>query len=121
MAMDKINGSPLIRPGGVDKFLGTARSEKDQNAELEKTENGNGPPKAKPADTMEISDAAHQMVDLRRAVDTGRTAIEALPETREDKVAEAKKRIHQGFYNSTEVRDKIADHLGSVLSKMDEL
>ena len=121
MAMDKINGSPLARPGGLEKFLGTARNDKDERAQKAGAETGANARSAKPADTMEISDAAHRLVDLRQAVDTGRNAIEALPDTRADKLEEVKKRIHQGYYNSSEVRDKIAAQLGSVFEEIDKL
>lgn len=121
MAMDKINGSPLIRPGGLDQFLGTARSEKDGKAGVAGAGGSQPAREAKPADTMEISDAAHRLVDLRQAVDTGRDAIQALPEVRQEKVEEARKRLEQGFYHSQAVLDKVAERLGSVFSSMDEL
>jgi len=121
MAMDKINGSPLGRPGGLEKFLGTARNEKDNKAETARTEPSASQVSSKPADTMEISDAARRLVDLRHAVDTGRKALAALPDVRQDRVAEAKKRLQQGFYNSPAVKDRIAEQLGSVFAKMDEL
>lgn len=120
MAMDRINGSPLHRPGGVDKFLGTAQNNQGKKAD-ETEASQSSPAKAKPADTMEISDEAHRMVDLRKAVDTGREAMQAMPDIREDKVALAKKRLEQGFYNSSQVRDDIAQKLGAVFSTMDEL
>jgi hypothetical protein len=121
MAMDKINGSPLARPGGLEKFLGTARSEKDDKADKPGSEAAAGTRSAPPADTMEISDAAHRLVDLRQAVETGRKAMDALPDIREDKVEEARKRLAQGYYNSPEVVDKIAGKLGSVFSKIEEI
>lgn len=121
MAMDKINGSPLVRPGGLEKFLGTARSEKDDKADRTGSEGVAATRNAPPADTMEISEAAHRLVDLRQAVETGRKAMEALPEIREDKVEEARKRLAQGYYNSPEVMDKVATKLGSVFEKIDEL
>lgn len=121
MAMDKINGSPLIRPGGLEQFLGTARSEKDGKAGAAGGDRSGASSEAKPADTMEISEAAHRLVDLRQAVDTGRNALQALPDVREDKVAEVRERLHQGYYNSQEVRDKVAEKLGSVFSSLDAL
>jgi hypothetical protein len=120
MAMDKINGSHLSRTGGLDPFSGPVRSKKDSETEADRP--AAGPARnAKPADTMEISEAAHRLVDLRQAVDTGRAAIEALPEIRDEKVELARKRLGQGFYNSQAVRDEVAAKLGSVLDKIDEL
>lgn len=121
MAMDKINGSPLNRPGVLENFLGTARSAKDDKAETDPANSNIASRPAKSADTMEISEAAHKLVDLRKAVETGRDAIKALPEIRAEKVEEAQKRLRQGYYNSSEVQSKIADKLGSLFSKMDEI
>lgn len=121
MGMDKINGSSVTGSNGLDKFLGTARSNKEKKAEANGTEGSISPARAQPADTMEISDTAHRLVDLRLAVETGRNAIDALPDIRMDKVEEARKRMHLGYYNSPEVLDKIAEQLGSVFAKMDEL
>lgn len=120
MAMNNINNSSLVRPGNLDRYQGTAKSEKDGKAEnLEQNLGTTQPPK--PTDKAEISDAAHRMIDLRQAVDTGRDTIEALPDIREEKVEQAKKRLAQGYYNSLEVQDRIADKLGSVFNKMDEI
>lgn len=121
MAMDPINGSPMYQPGGVDKFLNSAQENKNKKPaeNLDHTSLTSRP--AQPADTMEISDAAHRLVELRSAVDTGRNALEALPDVRDDRVALAKKRLEQGFYNSSQVRDEVAVKLGSVFDSMDEL
>ena len=121
MAMDRINGSPLHRLGNVDKLLGNTQDAKGKKAEESAESGPNLAVQPNPADTLEISEAAHRMVDLRRAVDTGREAIENMPEVREDKIALAKKRLEQGYYQSAQVRDEIAQKLGSVFSTLDEL
>ncbi len=119
MSMDKINGSPLMRPGLLDRFK-VGNKEKEES---EKTSNLSTSDRATPApaDHAEISDTAHQLMDLRAAVDVGRASLDALPDVREERVAEVKKRLDQGYYNSQVVQDKLAATLAQVLEKMDEL
>ena len=61
------------------------------------------------------------MADLRAAVDTGRAALDALPDVRQDKLAEVRDRLDKGYYQSVEVIQTIAEKLGPVLEGMDEL
>lgn len=119
MSMDKINGSPLMRPGLLDHFK-VGNKEKD-GSEATSEANTNNKPASKPADRAQISDTAHQLMDLRAAVDVGRAALEAIPEVREDRVALAKKRMEQGYYNSQVVQDELAGSLAQVIGKIDEL
>ena len=119
MAMDNINGSPLMRPGMLDRFQvgGKDKKESDKSGEVNSTEQST----SLPSDRAEISDTAHKLMDLRAAVDVGRAALANEPDVRDDKVAEAKKRLEQGYYNSQVVQDELAGILGKVLGKMDEL
>lgn len=118
MSMDKINGSPLMRPGLLDRFK---VDKKDTEGSSEKPSAMNTSNQAAPADHAEISDTAHQLMDLRAAVDVGRVSLESIPDVREDKVAEAKKRLEQGYYNSQVVQDEVASSLATLFGKMDEL
>lgn len=119
MSMDKINGSPLMRPGLMDRFK--VDNKEKSGSEASSAVNTDDRTATKPADKADISDTAHQLMDLRAAVDTGRAALEGLPEVREDRVEEAKKRLEQGYYNSQVVQDKVASSLVKVLGKIDEL
>lgn len=65
-------------------------------------------------DKAEISDRAHEILDLRAAVDAGRDVLLSIPEVREDRVAEVRARLAQGFYNSGEVRDKVAGRVADM-------
>jgi Anti-sigma-28 factor, FlgM len=119
MAMEKINGSPLMRPGVLDRFQ-VGKKDKDDKAKSGGVNTSNVPDHV-PADKAEISDTAHQLMDLRAAVDVGRAALESVADVREDKVAEAKKRVEQGYYNSQVVQDELAETLSKVLGNMDEI
>ena len=121
--MDRINSQNLVRPGLVDKYKGAQRSDSAQQADTEQAtglEKSNTRPTI-PADSADISEAARKMVDLRAAVDTGRMALEELPDVRDEKVALARKRLEQGFYQSAEVQGEVAAKLGNVLKQMDDL
>ena len=121
MAMDKINGSPLPQQG----ILGNTR----QNERVGNGSRNDGGVTGAPApasqplggDTAQISDSAHRLMELRLAVDTGRAALELLPEIREEKVAQARERLNSGFYESAAVRDKVAGDIGGVIASMDNL
>ena len=65
------------------------------------------------SDHAEISDKGREMVDLKQAVDTGRAALEREPDVRADRVAQVKERLASGFYQSAEVRDRVAGRISS--------
>lgn len=122
MAMDRINSPNLVRQGLVDKYKG-AQKAKDADRDASgagAAEQGAARP-AQPADSVQISDAARKLVDLREAVDAGRAALGELPEVRDDKIAAARKRLEQGFYNSPEVTQEVAARLSKVMNDMEEL
>jgi len=120
MAMDKINGSPLLQSGMLDRFQGT-KTDKSKNSE-ETGVTAPQPSSSGPtSDKAEISETAHKLIDLRQAVDTGRVAMEQLPDIREDKIALAKQRMAEGYYQSEDVQNKVAEKLGSVLDSIDKI
>ena len=69
------------------------------------------PPKAAPADkaakgdTLAISDEAQEKAKIARYVQI----VTKMPDVREDKVAEAKRKLAAGEYGRPEVADRIAD------------
>jgi len=95
MAMDRINGSPLTNPSILDRFQVNGKGKEDAE-KTQESNNGTSHMPA-PADTADISDTAHQLMDLRATVDVGRLAIQKEPDVREDKVEEAKRRLEQGY------------------------
>lgn len=118
MAMDKINGSPLLRQGLLDRFRGAERGQAQPGA-TETPAQGTNP--AVTADKADISDAARKLVDLRQAVDAGRAALAQLPDVRPEKVAAARERLATGFYHSVEVRQAVAERVGGVINSLDNL
>jgi hypothetical protein len=118
MAMERINGTPLFRQGILERFRGsdTRPGTPGQDAGA----SAGGAP-AGGADKADISDAARRLVDLRRAVDTGRAALASLPDVRPEKVAAARERLATGFYQTAAVRESVADSVAGVVQGLDTL
>ena len=120
MAMNNINGSQPYSPSLVDKFAGTPQAQERAGEAVADKDKATAR-QLRSGDKAEISDAARNLMDLRQAIDAGRAAMEALPDIRQDKVDEAKTRLDQGYYNSVEVRDQVAERLQRVIEDMDQL
>jgi len=121
MVMDKINGFSNLSKGLLDKFQGSGRTDsKDRNISGE-THPGSPERRTIPADKADISPTAHRLNALRNAVDSGLRALEALPEVRQERVDEARSRLDRGFYNSVQVRDRVAERIGAVSRQLEEL
>lgn len=63
------------------------------------------------ADKSEFSSGAQRLSETRAQFETISTAIIGQPDIRTEKVAEVKEKIEQGYYNSEEFIDKLADKL----------
>jgi len=118
MAMDKINGSPLLRQGILDRFRGTERGSTGSGTSGGAAAEGTA---GVARDQATISEAARQLVDLKQAVDVGRNALAALPDVRPEKVAAARERLATGFYHSVEVRQAVAERVAGVINSLDNL
>ena len=120
MVMERINGFSNLSRELLNRFSGTESSRsKDEVAPDSPLTRGEH--KAAPADKAEISPKAHRLIALRNAMEQGRKALESVPEVRPDRVAEARARLDRGFYNSIEVRTKVAERLESVTEKMEDI
>jgi len=121
MVMDRINGFSILSKGLLDRFQGTGRTDsQDPEHSADVSAPGHGR-RAVPADTADISAKAHRLIALRHAVDSGRQALEGLPEVRRDRVAQVRERLNQGFYNSVEVRSRVAERLDDLNRKLEDL
>ncbi|MDX2473993.1 MAG: flagellar biosynthesis anti-sigma factor FlgM [Candidatus Krumholzibacteria bacterium] len=121
MSMDKIDGSSVLRQGILDN---TRQSERIDDQKKKKDQATGPAPSALPGltgDTAVISDMAHRLMEMRQAMEVGYAALEALPEIRQDKVAQARDRLSQGSVGSDAVRGKIADGVAKVFKGMDSL
>ena len=59
------------------------------------------------SDTVSISKAARGASEA----DKVKARVQALPDVRENRVAEAKARVQSGYYNTPEFQDQLADKL----------
>ena len=120
MSMNRVTGgSPYVQPNLLDKFQ---TDKKDKEGRTDPAASSVANSASNPvADRAEISDTAQKLVDLRAAVDTGRAALEDLPDIREEKMAQVRQRLQDGHYASVEVKEKLSEILQGVLNTMDEL
>ncbi len=120
MTMNPINTSAHLRQGVIDAFQGTQR--RDEAAREDAASAAARGASAEPLrDRAEISENAHRLVELRRTLDQGKAAAAATPDVRQEKVATARERLAQGFYNAVEVRAKVADGVEQVIRGIEEL
>lgn len=125
MVMERIGGFSNLGQAFLDKFQGSDRSDSvktkpapQNNTPVATDGDGN---RSVPLDKAEISLKAHQLNDLRNAVDSGRDALEEVPEVRQDRVAEVRARLNRGYYNSVEVRAQVAEKLNDVARTLEDL
>lgn len=109
MSMNRIDGSQLQPLPQPDSSQGTQRSDQAGQNPGVAPEQTAPEKEARAGDTLEISDKARQLMELRQIYDAGLEAVAREPEMRSDKVEQAKQRLESGFYHSVEVRQKIAD------------
>ncbi|MFN2372008.1 MAG: flagellar biosynthesis anti-sigma factor FlgM [Candidatus Krumholzibacteriia bacterium] len=118
--MNPITTSLHLRQGVIDAFQGTQR--RDETAREEAAAAAARGAGTEPVrDRAEISATAHRLVELRRTLDQGLAAAGAEPDIRQDKVAAARERLAQGFYNAVEVRDTVAGGVARVIAGIEEL
>lgn len=69
------------------------------------------PSKAAKSDQVQVSQDGKLLSDTKAAVEVAKTQVANSPEIRPEKVEEVKQKIRDGFYNSPEFAEKLADKL----------
>ena len=115
MSVNKLDNNVMNQAHLVDSYARTRPSRGDGVASPKDTGNHLPAPAGGSADTADISENAVKMAELRQMVDAGRAAMDAEPEVRADRVALAKERLASGFYQSAEVRDKVAARISGMI------
>jgi flagellar biosynthesis anti-sigma factor FlgM len=82
---------------------------KVEGAKKAEKENKNG--KLSSTDRSEISSGAQHLSETNAQFETIAASISAQPEIRTEKIAEIKSKIENGYYNSDDFIDKLADKL----------
>lgn len=62
-------------------------------------------------DRTDLSSSGQRLSETKAQVDVIASQLSSQPEIRQDKVAEAKQKINDGYYNTPEFVDKLADRL----------
>ena len=120
MSMNKIDGSQLTPSRQLDSFEGTARSNKTDSEKNSHAGGVTAEKATKTGDTAEISEKAKQLMALRQAYDSGLESVAKLPDVRAEKLEAVRARLDEGYYNSTEVREKVADGVLEAFRGIDE-
>lgn len=120
MAMNRIGRPPIAQPNVLERFRNSGGKRE--------VESGHDNQPATPGnlagyvgDRVEISDRARKLADMKQALVAGRRALAEVPDVRQDRIAQARTRLHTGYYHSEDVRKETAARLGSVLRKLEEL
>lgn len=120
MVMDRINGFSNLSRELLNRFSGSdAAQAKEDVARDSSVARGEKRPAA--IDKADISPKAHRLEALRNAMESGLQALENIPDVRQDRVAETRARLDRGFYNSVEVRTRVAERLDDVTKKMEDI
>ncbi|MBU8871892.1 MAG: flagellar biosynthesis anti-sigma factor FlgM [Gemmatimonadales bacterium] len=125
MSMNKIDGSQLIPTRQLDSSeaaVASKKSDATRDIPAKGTASDIDSEKGvKSKDTLEISAEARNLMETRQVYDAGLESVKEIPETRADKLAQVRSRLEEGFYNSTEVRDKVANGVEDTFRGIDEL
>ena len=78
-----------------------------KKTEPAKTKSGTSP------DRTDLSSSGQRLSETKAQVDIIASQLDTHPEIRPEKVAEAKQKINDGYYNTPEFVDKLADKLAS--------
>lgn len=120
MGANKIERQLISDPRVLARFQQTQRA--DSEAEARKTEEVKAGEARRPSgEKLEISASAHKVAEMRSLVEAGRCRLEAEPEVRADRVAEARRRLDAGVYATTEARQRTAEQLSPVLRDLSRL
>ena len=120
MTLNRIDHSNLISQAGVERFKEAARRHQT-NPQGDGRSTTSEAVRPELQDRAEISETARRLMEIRQTGDWGRDAMEALPDVRDNKLAEARERLAKGYYNSVEVTNDMAAKLKKTFSAMDEL
>jgi hypothetical protein len=123
MSLNKVDGGALVPSAYQEQARDLVRKERVMESRTP-TNHSSEPervvkPKPKQGDVAEISTDARRMVDLHTTYAAGRAALDRTPDTRADVLARVRERLATGFYNSVEVRERVAARVAEVVRDLD--
>ncbi|MDY0110471.1 MAG: flagellar biosynthesis anti-sigma factor FlgM [Candidatus Krumholzibacteria bacterium] len=117
MALNKINPAVTSKTYQTDRYEKTSQPVNADPAGGKDV--GTHRPPLSVSDHAEISSQAQQFADVRQVLEMARQEVAKEPDVRAGKVAQARERLAAGFYQSTEVRDQVAERLSRLFLEPD--
>ncbi len=73
------------------------------------------------SEKLDISQKAHNLKKLKEIMQAGKAALAEEPPVREERIAEVRQKLANGFYQSADVKAEVAAELSGLMSRMDQL
>jgi anti-sigma28 factor (negative regulator of flagellin synthesis) len=120
MSTNKINPANVSAQQQLTKFQ-KVDNQKSDSVKQEKTIGSLSDQSCTGTEKLDISDKAHNIAKLKELMEAGRIALAEEPPIREDKVAEVRQKLADGFYQTADVKQEVVTELTALMSKMDHL
>lgn len=114
MVMERINGFSKLGRSLLDRFQGSTPAGTKKEGMSPQVGDTDQDHRAAPRDTVDISPKAHHLMALRQVIESASLVLAEVPEVRHDRVSEVRARLDRGFYNSVEVRSRVAERVDQV-------
>lgn len=97
-----------MRINAVSQSIQTEVRKIEQAKKTDKAQNSG---RAAPSDRSQISEKALRLSDTKSSIDTISASLLSQADIRTDKISEVQEKIRNGYYDSPEFIDKLADKL----------
>ena len=104
----------------IDPINSKIASEIKKIEKAKKFDQTHKPKASQKPDTTNFSPSAQRLSETKANIDIVSAQLAGEPEIREDRVEEVRNKINQGYYNSPEFVDKLADKLLSFFGISDK-
>lgn len=121
MVIDRMDGFAALGRQFLDRFQRTSRAVVRDGDDADKPQVPDTEIRKETGDKAEISPNAHRLMALREAMESGFKALEAVPDVRPDRIAEARTRLDRGYYNSLEVRSRVAERFDRIARELEDI
>ena len=115
MSTNKINRPLNMQPNLLQNFQPAGRPDGRKDAAAPDGAAASGAEAARPTEKLEISENARKLTEMRELLAAGRAALAREPEIREENVAQARRRIAEGFYDQPAARSEAAANIAATL------
>jgi len=95
----------------INAVTQSIQSEMRKIEQAKKSDKAHNSSRILPSDHSHISDKAQRLSDTKASIDTISASVAMQPDVRSDKISEVQEKIRNGYYDSPEFIDKLADKL----------